>query len=64
MDYSPYSDDQVKDEIRRLRAQIDRLRVRLESGQGGVDHSDLRARMSELNLLKLEARKRRLPVEG
>jgi hypothetical protein len=64
MDYSPYSDEQVVEEIQRLRAQIERIRVRLESGQGGVDHNDLRARMSEINLLKLEARKRRLPVEG
>lgn len=63
MDYSSYSDEQILDELQRMRAQIERIRVCLESGQGNVDHNELRTRMSQLNVLKDEVRKRRLPFE-
>lgn len=63
MNYSSYTDEQILEELHRMRTQIERIRIRLESGQGSVDHNDLRTRMSQLNLLKDEAKNRRLPCE-
>ncbi|MBN2326081.1 MAG: hypothetical protein JXR73_02930 [Candidatus Omnitrophica bacterium] len=63
MTYSSYTDEQILDEIHRLRKQLDRIRIQLETGKGAVEHDDLRSKMSQLNLLKLEAKKRGVSIE-
>ncbi|MGC9329171.1 MAG: hypothetical protein ACP5I1_16175 [Candidatus Hinthialibacter sp.] len=63
MNYSSYTDQQILDEIHRLRKQLERIRFQLETGKGAVEHDDMRAKMSQLNLLKTEAKKRGVSIE-
>jgi len=64
MDLESLTDDALLEEIHRHRRQLDHLRQQLETGQGTVEAEDLRRRMSNLNHLKLEARRRGLSVDG
>ena len=64
MNLESLTDDELVEEIHRNRKQLEHLRVQLETGQGTVDPGDLRRRMSNLNHLKMEARRRGLSVDG
>jgi hypothetical protein len=63
MNYQSFSDDQLKDNITRLRDELATIKQKLEKGDKSIEYNTLRTKMSDLNLLKIEARKRRLEDE-
>lgn len=62
MDYHHLSNEQLTQEIALIRTQLNEIQFKLERGDAGVEYNEMRAKMSRFNLLKLEARKRKLDI--
>ncbi len=58
-----YRDEEVLSRMTELQSRLDDLQKRVENGDESIQHAQLRPIMSELNELKLQARKRGLREE-
>ncbi len=58
-----WNDEDLLEQIHKLRHLLDTYQKQLEKGNVTVDRKDMREEMSRLNQLKLEARKRGLTVD-